>query len=543
LGGAYAGRTIWLARGSYWREQISTTDAAVTVRGYGSGRLPVIDARDIISTGAWSKTGGFTSVYQATWTPVAGTQVAPSLWENGQRLVRVATIAACDALPGSYFASTTYSNGVPGALYVHATDSGDPASNGAEYQQAVRYNCIKLGDRAQVSDVRCIGNQHDNGAVELGRFSTAERLVLQDGTKHHMFIASGEAVDCVAYLSDPTYSVFGTTTTTAFVAYNTANARDPIRWKGCVYIASATDTAINNASAFYAHAQAAQVSFGAVVIEDCEGYQSGDFVLGAAQAERLQISKCLTYNCGRFLSNSAVDSNLAGGTDIVGAEWVIDRDMTEITFRGFFRPQSNAARTVRVRDSVAVLMGGAVGRLAQDPFNYSVSGAAGSLLLERVACLQAPISGTQQSCAALKFQATTGTLAVTVRNCLVQGWGSFQSSGARGFHLDVRQGVTTFAASDNVFQGYLSSTERGAVRRDDTTYDTATAYLTAVQPGENAGSLSVEPLQVEGSLFRRDYFVDLDARAQGCVPQIEIKGAGEPLRDRWRRMVREVEAA
>jgi len=540
FGGLYRDKTIWLARGSYWREEIATSDSNVSVRGYGSGRLPIIDARNVIAVGAWSKTGGYTNVYQVNWTPTLGTKVAPSIWEDGVRLTRVASIAAVDAAPGTYYASTTYSIGVAAPVYVHASDSGDPAVNTKEYQQTVRYSCIRLGDRAKLSDVRCVANQHDDGTAILGRFSEVDRCVFEDGTKHHLFTASGVVRDCWAWRGDPSFLVFGGTEGIAFIAYNTANARDPMRWERCGYVSSDTQSA--SGGGFYAHSQAGQLAFRQVQVIDCEGYQLGAFVSGAAQTESLLVDGGLTYNCGRFIASSIADATLPGGTDILRSEWVMDRDMTEVTYRGFFRPQNGELRTVRMRDNITVLLDGARARIANNPISYASAAFLGDFLLERMAFLQDLFVGTMQNGTAMNFINSGASVSVSTKNCLFQNWGGYQSVGARNYYMQKSAGML-YTGENNVLMGQNGATERGAVIFDGVTYDNATAYLAAVQPGNEVGSVSVSVNQVAGSLFRRDYFVDLDARTKDCVPRIEIKYPGRPLVDRWREVCDWVKAA
>jgi hypothetical protein len=100
-----ADEIINLKRGSTWREQLFLTRDNVVVQAYGTGDRPIIDARDPIGAGAWSKTGGYTNVYQANVTfeeiVIVGTTVR--LFEDGILLTLAANLSAVDATAGTYY--------------------------------------------------------------------------------------------------------------------------------------------------------------------------------------------------------------------------------------------------------------------------------------------------------------------------------------------------------------------------------------------------------------------------------------------------------
>ena len=537
------GVRLGLARGSEWHEQLNLSSlTGVMVDDYGDAEQPMprLDARDEVT--GWTKTAGRTNVYQFDWTPTLGNKVAPSLWEDGVRLKRVASIDAVDAEAGTFFASATYTENVAAPVYVHPTGSGDPATNNRVYLQATRRHCIWLGDNSTVRDVRGVANQHNDGIIVLERFAMVERCILEDGAVHHLFTGSGLVRDSWCWKNDRTRDVFNAAGMSAFIGYNTANSVDPMRWERSGYVSGAESDATGAGGAFFAHSQLGQTSFGTVEVVDCEGYDLEGLVSGAAEAQALMVDGALAYNCGRLLSNSVVTATLPGGADVVRSEWVMDRDMTETNFRGFWRPQTADARDVRIRDCVAVRLGGATNRNAGQPFAHSVPGSAGSLLIERVAVLQEMAIGSMQNHSAFSFNASTGTLQVDVRNCLTQNFGGRWGGNARGIHLHVAAGVT-YTGSGNVFMGQDGATERGEVLFNGTTYMNASAYLAAVQPGNEVGSVSVSESQITGSLANRDYTFTGQAVAQGSVPNMVRKYPGVSLSDRKAALVAWLESA
>lgn len=188
-----AGDRVGLARGSHWREELNVAVNNVVIEAYGTGAAPVLDASDVVSSGAWSKTGGRTNVYEATLTHEAtggGDGPIVRVWEDGVRLSRAADLGACDATPGTYYPSTETS---PYTLYIHATGSGDPATNGKAYEVPVRKWGLYswLAESIVVSGVTTQRNMHNNGSLVIGKFGTANGVTAKEGTKHNIFFREG----------------------------------------------------------------------------------------------------------------------------------------------------------------------------------------------------------------------------------------------------------------------------------------------------------------------------------------------------------------
>ena len=242
-----AAANVFLARGSYWREQLYVAaSAARTLPGgllngakvlaYGSGRRPVLDGADVIPASSWTKTVGRTNVYQATvntagvigrpgignriwenwtsqtyWTPrtvyalgarvtygphqyeaiTAGTSAAAPApgptgfgqditdgtvhWKFiGGRLLYVADQATLDATPGSWTGPTRPSGGSD-VIYVHPSDSSDPAASGKVYEVPMRMWGVNggqyPGDIHKLAEIRGVETwrhgHHDGGILTV----------------------------------------------------------------------------------------------------------------------------------------------------------------------------------------------------------------------------------------------------------------------------------------------------------------------------------------------------------------------------------------
>ncbi len=273
--GIGAGCRIALKRGSMWREQLTLGDG-YSVWGYGSplDPLPRLDCTDI-ATG-WTPTGGTTNVQQITWTHALTadrTKRKISLFEDGVRLKWVASTAACDAEAGTFHVATTGTSPTQ-VVYVHPTGSGDPDTNGKQYEITVREYGLFIGANYDVRNIWTSRNGHHNGSFEQTGAGYAENVLSTDGVVHNQWVAAGSThVGCVAYRCEP--SSWRNTTATLFVTYN-ENGGTPAVYRGCyAYSDSATTH-----TGFYAHANFGNVFNDAFEFEKC--YYYGNSVAFAA---------------------------------------------------------------------------------------------------------------------------------------------------------------------------------------------------------------------------------------------------------------------
>ncbi len=200
---------VWLAAGSQWDgvELHLPNFASSTVAAYGpvADGKPIIDGRVVMPAGEWTKTGGQTNVYQWDYIALNNSAEQHNIWENGIRLVRAASIGACDSTPGSYYVppESSFVLGNPVTFYVHTTASNSPASNGLEYKtQGVEY-AIQIGSTTAlasiVKNIEVMGGSHHNGNIQIGRDGLADSVVSRWGTIHSLYLDSGYFTDCVSY--------------------------------------------------------------------------------------------------------------------------------------------------------------------------------------------------------------------------------------------------------------------------------------------------------------------------------------------------------
>jgi hypothetical protein len=265
------GKRIGLARGSHWREQLTIAVNSVAVGAYGSGANPLLDASDIVPVGDWSKTGGQTNVYQATVAADLSVITWVNAWEDDVFLARAASIAACDAAPGSYYPSSD-TVGPTITLYVHATDSGNPASNGKVYETSARQSGLMANPYSNITatGITTRRNCHNDGSLRTGRYARRTNGRFEDGGKHNVYVSDGSTLtDCVA---DDLY--YNSVSATLFVHHETTPAGLGVTYTRCQAIKR---TAQQGAQGWNGHSSSG--NFGLVQWIDCEatlcGYSGG----------------------------------------------------------------------------------------------------------------------------------------------------------------------------------------------------------------------------------------------------------------------------
>lgn len=178
-----------------YREQLTVPAANITIAGYGC--QPLLDASDSISAGAWSKTGGYSNIYQATvaTAAVSGTAFLRA-WENGVGFAQAASLAALDSSASSYYvASNGTLSGSSFTLYVHTSDDSSPGSNGRTYEyNARKYGLFSTYDNTRVLGLRTRRNLENNGSLEVGRYAFVSNVRADEGTKHNMLVHAGSTV-------------------------------------------------------------------------------------------------------------------------------------------------------------------------------------------------------------------------------------------------------------------------------------------------------------------------------------------------------------
>ena len=179
-----SGDTIFLKRGSVWRETFDLTGLnSVQVIPFGGGRRPIISAWGLLS----SFTLASGSRYTVTATMPAGTanRSYPGVFEDGDLLYEyrvgydgiadsAAAIAAVAARLGSFYfagAGTHVAGWSAGAktFHVNASDGTNPNSNGKVYEFRERNYALKLGATNSIAGVELhSGIWHDGTDTTCG---------------------------------------------------------------------------------------------------------------------------------------------------------------------------------------------------------------------------------------------------------------------------------------------------------------------------------------------------------------------------------------
>jgi hypothetical protein len=276
------GCTVYVKRGSYFREQLDGLPVFARVESYGSGSRPVFDASDVIPSGNWSKTGGRTNVYQVSFTNAFATLPSTySVWENGARLTRVADVATCDTTPGSFFAPAP-SAGSTDVIFINATGSTNPGSNGRTYEISKRERGVGAHTVIGVHAKRC---GHNDGCLWA---YYAKDCLAEDGTKHNAF-NYGVFEDVTAWKGE---DLVTPGSSTLFVSFS-ATASPGMIYRRCTAIMPNSNGGVIG---FYAHTSSSSIT--RVIYEDCRAINTGsggfgtDASIGTAAYIRCRTRKC-----------------------------------------------------------------------------------------------------------------------------------------------------------------------------------------------------------------------------------------------------------
>lgn len=187
-------QAVALKRGCMWRERLVIPNSCM-VTSYGEGDRPILNALDVIPKASWSKTVGYTNVYQCLITPQwGGTKDWLNVYENESYLTRQTSIANVDANPGSMYPSAKTGTIT---LYIHTKNSDNPATNDKIYEYTHRLNGLD-GYNAQncvIRDIHTKGNLNEDGSLRVGPYSSVLNCKASLGSKHNVYIRRGTTVD------------------------------------------------------------------------------------------------------------------------------------------------------------------------------------------------------------------------------------------------------------------------------------------------------------------------------------------------------------
>jgi len=193
-----AGQTLAIAGQQSYHSEVITPVANTTVVGFNG--VPLIDASDPISTGAWSKTGGYTNIYQATLTVENASAVGfLCVWEDnvcGPNFPYVSSLASLDAATnGFYVANQSAITGTSVTVYINPTGHGNPASNGLSYEYNARLQGIYCPYACTLSNLATRRNLQNDGSLKTSPGSYISNVTASDGTKHVALFDCGRAVN------------------------------------------------------------------------------------------------------------------------------------------------------------------------------------------------------------------------------------------------------------------------------------------------------------------------------------------------------------
>ncbi|BDG07602.1 hypothetical protein [Anaeromyxobacter paludicola] len=423
------GGTVYLARGGYWREELSSLPIGTSVAAFGQGARPVLDGADVAANAGFTKTGGYTNVYQVTWTSslADSAKTKISVWEDGARLVRATSIANCDATPGSFYAVVSGTG--TDTVYVNAVGSTAVPSDGHLYEISRRNFGLSGAIGGTEVSVHTRRQGHNNGS--LLNYGTARDCVAEDGTVHNFWNA-GTAEDCIAWKNEG-YASAGAAT--MFVTYSDYGDGGAV-YRRCKAIASTPSGTLG----FYFHTSGGSYKHARMVFEDCEAIGlSGGF--SGINAARVLYLRCKTYRCTQGITSGADKVWIIGGV-LNGYTYAADGTLMN-------RAVNPSASTTLVMRGVRIIARTASGALVW---------ANGTVDVQR--CTFVWVDTTGFPFVAIK----TDTGSLTVKNNIFSG-GRDAIQAAAG---------TTLSSDYNAF-----SANTLAVTWNGTYYSSVSAYVTA----------------------------------------------------------------
>lgn len=255
--------TIYLARGSHWREELRGLPEGTSVIAYGQGERPLLDASDIAAQGGWQRDG---ELYTIVWphNMQEPNKNRFSVWEDGLRLKRVESIQDARVRAGSFYAALPDA-GAAGTIYLHP--SSDPA--GHLYEISRREFALAIPNGGQAHGIHTRRNGHNNGSLVGGSGVLFKDCVAEDGTVHNVLLQSGVVEDVVAWKNE-IYTGWGSST--MFVSYAASGSGMGTIFRRSKAIGGdpARPGETGGAVGFFQHANSEGVTHAFLVIEDCE---------------------------------------------------------------------------------------------------------------------------------------------------------------------------------------------------------------------------------------------------------------------------------
>lgn len=479
-----ANSTIYLARGSKWREVLGGLALGVNVIAYGQGPRPVLDASKVAANASFTKTAGYTNIYQIAWTHSMAAADRHRVWENNVRLTRVTTLALCDSTAGSFYAPTVTANGTD-TVYVHASDNSAVNTNGKTYELAALSNPIVGAIGGQLIGLH--GRRAGGNSGCVLSYYYARDCLAEDGTIHNFWVI-GVAEDCIAWKNEDIGIAGGST---LFISY-ADNGGKGVLYRRCIAIGEGDADTLG----YYHHSAGSTFGgpWGTMIYENCTAMNLQTGFGGVSSAKDVFINPT-TYRVAfalSFGSSTAPASVVVEGGTLNG--WT------------YLTPIANAAVTYGPTNGSLTMRGVRIVTRQSAPAGHI--NASGTVDIQR--CTIAMVDGTGFPMQAISMGA--GTL--NLQNNIISGF-------TRG--LNCPAGVTV-TSNNNVWFGETEFIWNG------TTYSTFAAYKTAsaqdaasstADPGyigqPRAGNLAISSTSPAWSLMAGADYEALDPVMQGAI--------------------------
>lgn len=399
--------------GSSWREALNVSSySANIIFASGSGAIPVISGADVVAT--WTAEGT-ANVWQASVTHDATSTHRLTVYEDGNLLTRVTSVATCSSTPGS-FVDIKGSDGSPVTVKIHATGSGNPNSNGKTYEVSKRMIALTVGASASVSGPLITQKAISNdGSFIAGASSSVSRVLAKHGTKHNFFLTSGVASDCIAWGSDdPTsYEI----TNTLFVSYADTPTGMNYSYERCGAVIP-SGTGGGSQSFYHAHGSSSPLHYAIGTLRQC--WSSGAGFAGHAGG----ADTCVEIGCfwkGRTFIKA---------TNTV---YTMDRSLAYV-----YKTVDGLAAQITVLAGNTLQDCGIYfeKRISSDNPGMRTDGGANAIINSTL------VMGGAGAANAHAFAAATGSGSLNVQNSVIAGFS--------GHLLDVRSGMT-YTGNNNIF--------------------------------------------------------------------------------------------
>lgn len=290
-GDSTGGMAINLARGSWFREELIVGNNN-TIKTYGSGHRPILDASDVATNSLWAKEATASNVWKMDWVSTGGGY--QSVVEDNIQLYRTNSVVNCDSAPGSFYVATLDVNpGTTNTVYIHPRGSTTPTNDAKLYEINKRNYGLLTGNNNRIEGVHTRNQLSNNGSLEAGQDCFVRDVFCENGTKHNFLIESGVVEDYVFFKQE-----YSKQSATLGVSYTTAANGRSIYRRG--YVGTLPGYG-QLASGIYSHAgfPYAQAGYPYLVIEDTIAEHAGS-IGGLPSTNGFSMIKNCTLLQGAF---------------------------------------------------------------------------------------------------------------------------------------------------------------------------------------------------------------------------------------------------